>query len=259
MEDVNVSILIVEDEESVRTSLAEVFTYLGYRTRSATDGLAALIEIREEVPDILLSDLNMPVMSGFELLSIVHRRFPAIYIIAMSGMFTEDPIPSGVSADAFYQKGSGVRELLKVVEIRLTPRRKNRGMPDPIWVPRNGHDTSGGEFVTIACPECFRTFPQPVGGKASLILDTSCAFCHSWILYAVVEPDIRAFPPPWQPSLPREGSVAPLRHKRERASRFETPQTTGQQLRLAPEKSAAGIEAGGRPRIECAKTCTEEG
>ena len=75
MPDTNASILIVEDEESVRTSLAEVFTYLGYHTRSAMDGLAALKEIREEVPEILLSDLNMPEMSGFELLSIIHRRF----------------------------------------------------------------------------------------------------------------------------------------------------------------------------------------
>ena len=108
MADIKASILIVEDDESVRPFLAQVFTHLGYRTRSATDGLSALIEIRQEVPDILLSDLNMPAMSGFELLSIIHRRFPAIYVIAMSGMFTQDQIPCGVTADAFYQKGGGV-------------------------------------------------------------------------------------------------------------------------------------------------------
>jgi len=218
MKEVKASILIVEDEESVRNSLAQVFTCCGYRTRSAADGIAALMQIRQEVPDILLSDLNMPVMSGFELLSIVHRRFPAIYVIAMSGIFTDDPIPSGVSADAFYQKGGGVRELLKVAETRPAPR---RGHQEPIWVQRNGHDASGGEFVTIACPECFRTFPQPIRGKASLILDTSCAFCQSWILYAVVEPDLRTFPPPWKASSPGEGpscSTAPLAHE---TSRFE--------------------------------------
>jgi CheY-like chemotaxis protein len=206
--EVKASILIVEDEESVRNSLAEVFTYLGYRTRSAADGLSALIQIRQEVPDILLSDLNMPAMSGFELLSVVRRRFPAIYVIAMSGMFSEDPIPSGVSADAFYQKCSGVRELLKVVETRPVPWRENRGIPDPIWVQRNGHDASGGEFVTIACPECFRTFPQPISGKASLILDTRCAFCDNWILYGVVDPRSLEFPQPWKPSLHEVRSVA---------------------------------------------------
>jgi CheY-like chemotaxis protein len=198
MKNVKASILIVEDEESVRTSLAEVFTYLGYRTRFAADGLAALIEIRREVPDILLSDLNMPEMSGFELLSIIHRRFPAIYVVAMSGMFTESRLPSGVTADAYYQKGSGVADLVRMVETRPLPMREHRDTPEPIWIQRNGHDSTGGEFVTIACPECFRTFPQPINGTASLILDTNCAFCSGWILYAIVEPRSLEFPPPFR-------------------------------------------------------------
>src|SRR5580704_7590745 len=125
MNDIKVSILIAEDEESVRTSLAEVFTYLGYRTRSVSDGLAALIEIRREVPDILLSDLNMPAMSGFELLSVIRRRFPAIYVIAMSGMFTENPFPSGVTADAYYQKGGGIADLVRIVETRPVQSREH--------------------------------------------------------------------------------------------------------------------------------------
>jgi CheY-like chemotaxis protein len=62
MPDLKASILVVEDEESVRTSLAEIFRALGHRVRCASDGLAALIEMRQEIPDILLSDLNMPGM-----------------------------------------------------------------------------------------------------------------------------------------------------------------------------------------------------
>lgn len=209
MKDVNSSILIVEDEESVRHSFAEVFNYLGYRTRSAVDGLSALIQIRQKVPDILLSDLNMPAMSGFELLSVVHRRFPAIYVIAMSGMFTESQFPSGVTADAYYQKGGGVADLVKIVQTRPLQGRQHRETPEPIWIQRNGHDAAGAEFVTIACPECFRTFPQPINGSASLILDTSCEFCGSWILYAIVEPGSLEFPQPWKPSSQETRSIAP--------------------------------------------------
>jgi CheY-like chemotaxis protein len=200
MSDIKTSILIVEDEESVRTSLEEVLTFFGYRTRSAADGLAALKVIREEVPEILLSDLNMPAMSGFELLSIIHRRFPAIYVIAMSGMFTENQIPTGVTADAFYKKGGGVGDLLKIVEARPLERRELPDTPEPIWVQRNGHDVSGGEFVTIACPECFRTFPQAINGTTSLILDTSCAFCDSRIHYGIVDPRGIEFPRRFQPA-----------------------------------------------------------
>src|ERR1700676_2507338 len=116
MKDQKDSILIVEDEESVRTSLAEVFSYLGYHTRSAGDGLAALIQIRQEVPDILLSDLNMPAMSGFELLSVIRRRFPRVVAVATSGAYSLGSVPPGVIADAFYAKGrEDAGKLLEII------------------------------------------------------------------------------------------------------------------------------------------------
>jgi CheY-like chemotaxis protein len=210
MNDIHASILIVEDEESVRTSFVEIFAYLGYSTRSVPDGLAALIEIRREVPDILLSDLNMPAMSGFELLSVIRRRFPAIYVIAMSGMFTESQFPFGVTADAYYQKGGGVADLLRTVETRFPPSRGHCDMPEPIWIQRNGHDASGEEFVTIACPDCFRTFPQAINGTANAILDTSCVFCHSWILYGIVDPRRFEFPQRFQPASAFRPPSAPV-------------------------------------------------
>ena len=87
MPDTKTRVLIVDDELSVRTSMSQLLTEVGYRARTAEDGFSALVELRKEVPDILLSDLNMPNMSGYELLSVVRRRFPAIQTIAMSGAF----------------------------------------------------------------------------------------------------------------------------------------------------------------------------
>jgi len=58
------------------------------------------------------------------------------------------------------------------------------------------------EFVTIACPDCLRTFPQVITGAADLICETSCIFCQSSIRYAVVEPLDSGFPQRYQP-LPR--------------------------------------------------------
>ena len=109
------SLLIVDNEPSIRESLSFVLTEIGYSVRAAEDGFSALIEIQKETPDIILSDLNMPGMSGFELLSVVRRRFPALPLIAMSDAFCGDEVSSGVVADAFYQKGSSLGALLMIM------------------------------------------------------------------------------------------------------------------------------------------------
>jgi len=75
-----------------------------------------LAEIRSEVPDIVLSDLNMPGMSGFELLFVIRRRFYTLQVIAMSGTFSGDGVPPGVVADAVYEKGGSPGTLLETVK-----------------------------------------------------------------------------------------------------------------------------------------------
>jgi DNA-binding NtrC family response regulator len=116
MHETKANLLIVDDEPSIRMSLSHVLGEMGYRVRTAEDGVAALIAINDDVPDVLLSDLNMPGMSGFELLAKVRRQFPATHTIAMSGAFCGNEVPSGVAADAFYQKGSSLGSLLMMIE-----------------------------------------------------------------------------------------------------------------------------------------------
>ncbi len=123
MPNAKVKLLIVDDDATVRESLSQLFTEFGHSVRSAEDGFSALFEIRREVPDIVLSDLNMPRMSGFELLSIVRRRFPAIQVIAMSGAFSGDDVPQGVGADAFYEKGPNLSSLLQIVQAMTSEER----------------------------------------------------------------------------------------------------------------------------------------
>jgi CheY-like chemotaxis protein len=118
--DSSTSLLIVDDEATIRSMISQVLTGIGYRVRSAEDGVSALAEIRNQLPDIILSDLNMPGMSGFDLISVVRRTYPSIQVIAMSGAFSGEEAPSCVAADAFYQKGCGPGSLLKI--IRSLPR-----------------------------------------------------------------------------------------------------------------------------------------
>ena len=206
-------LLIVEDHISTLQSLSAILDESGYRVRTAEDGFSALIAIRNEIPDIILCDLNMPGMSGFELLSVVRRRFPMIQVIAMSGSFSGDDVPPGVAADAFHEKGTHVGSLLQIVETiaylqkMFSPQRPST--LTPIWIPKNGHGPSGEEYVMVVCTECLRAFPQVLSESPCLIQQTRCAFCHSPIDYAIVQPmdpvSSHAFP-----QSPRAGATASL-------------------------------------------------
>ena len=106
MLDTDVKLMIVDDELSIRTSLSQSFSEMGYCVRSAESGRSALLKIQQGLPHILISDINMPGMSGLELMSCVRRQFPSIRVIAMSGAFSGNCVPPGVDADAFYEKGA---------------------------------------------------------------------------------------------------------------------------------------------------------
>ncbi|HKN20044.1 MAG TPA: response regulator [Terracidiphilus sp.] len=190
-------LLIVDDSQLIRTSISHLFAEIGYSVRSAQDGFSALRELREEIPDILLSDLNMPGMCGYELLRVVSRRFPSIQVIAMSGAFSGDEVPSGVAADAFYQKGSSMGALLRIIEsLRLMERRDPlpARIAAPLLIRRNESGVFKEAHVTIACSECLRTFPEPLYGSGNRERNTNCIYCGSSIQYSVVDP-LNQMPP----------------------------------------------------------------
>jgi CheY-like chemotaxis protein len=109
------TVLLVEDDGDLRIAFCALLAQNGYRLRTAWDGLSALHEMDTILPDIVASDLQMPRMSGFELLSTIRLQFPAIPLIAMSEAFSSNQIPEGVVADAFYQKGTHPAFLVNLV------------------------------------------------------------------------------------------------------------------------------------------------
>jgi len=80
---------------------------------------------------------------------------------------------------------------LRVIEsLRLMERRDPlpARMAVPLLIQRSESDTFGADYVTIACSECLRTFPEPLHGSASRERTTNCIYCGSSIQYSVVDP-----------------------------------------------------------------------
>jgi CheY-like chemotaxis protein len=99
-------ILFVDDEEGLRITTKAILESQGYYVVCARDGLEGLEALKETLPDLVISDLQMPNMNGFEFLSVVRRRFPKLPVIAISGEFRGIDIPGSVFADAFFEKSN---------------------------------------------------------------------------------------------------------------------------------------------------------
>jgi len=192
MSNTTVNLLVVDDEVALRTSLSHIFSAFGHRVRCAADGFTALSELRLEIPDIIVSDLNMPGMSGFEFLSVVRRRFPGIKVVAMSSAFPVGGVPLGVAADAFYQEGSNLGSLLQIVA-SMTSREpqslEGGSTPAPIWVERSEQNAPGEACIMLTCPECLRAYPQFCAENQYLVHETNCTYCNNVFHYAIVQPD----------------------------------------------------------------------
>jgi CheY-like chemotaxis protein len=179
-------------DESVREVFALMLRKEGYEVATAENGFDALLKLKDVViPDVIISDLNMPEMSGFEFLSVVRRRFPKISVIASSGAYGSRAVPTGVLADAFYAKGDGHREALlnsvaALIETSAEQASAHQSGSAPVWIPRNGKDSNGIPYIVITCTECLRSFPLNVTTEENPeVLETPCLFCSNKVRYII--------------------------------------------------------------------------
>jgi len=185
-------ILVVDDEPSICETTAFLLEAAGYEVSTAVDGFDALLQLKSVPFDVIISDLNMPHMSGFEFLSVVRRRFPEIAVVAVSGAYESgDSIPGGVIADAFYAKGrQDPRDILHTVAelIETSPVRwvNHHRQSAPVWIPRSGKDSKGIPFIVLTCTECLRSFPLSVMREdVQEIQETLCLFCATPVKYII--------------------------------------------------------------------------
>lgn len=79
-----VSILVIDDEEMMRNLLTKILGRDGYSVTTAADGESALEILEQGQVDLIISDLRMPGLDGFELLKIVKQKYPDMGVIMMT-------------------------------------------------------------------------------------------------------------------------------------------------------------------------------
>jgi CheY-like chemotaxis protein len=107
-------VLLVDDDREFRTVAALVLETAGYAVVQARDGFAALELLHTERPDLVISDLNMPLMDGRALCKRVRAdaEFAATPFVILSAAFEEDGALADTPADLSFSKQSGFTSIL---------------------------------------------------------------------------------------------------------------------------------------------------
>ena len=80
------TILVVEDTEALRVLFGRILQRAGFRVVTAADGVEALARFGEQAFDLVVTDMMMPNMDGFELIRALVKSDPGVRIIAISGV-----------------------------------------------------------------------------------------------------------------------------------------------------------------------------
>lgn len=126
MTDKNIKILIVDDFATLRMSLKSVLEQLGYpEMDEAKDGQEAIDKLKEKDYDLIISDIDMPVMNGFELLDYFKKddnlkNIPVIFITAEA---EREKIVESIKAglDAYITKPFSISTLQQKIENIFNP------------------------------------------------------------------------------------------------------------------------------------------
>ena len=96
------NILIVEDDEFLRALMSKKLSSAGFNVSAATDGEKAIEKIKEEMPDLVLLDLILPSIDGFEVLSKVKQdnETKKIPVIILSNLGQKEEIEKGLKLGA---------------------------------------------------------------------------------------------------------------------------------------------------------------
>jgi DNA-binding NarL/FixJ family response regulator len=116
-------ILIIEDEPEMRRNIAALLRYKGYNPVSAENGRAGLETARSERPDLILCDVMMPELDGYDVLRALQAdpKLALIPFIFLTAKGEKDDLRSGMNlgADDYLTKPVANADLVRAIETRL--------------------------------------------------------------------------------------------------------------------------------------------
>ncbi len=204
-------VLIVEDDPTLMRGLADNFRLHGYEVRSASDGRSGLAQALADPPDLMLLDIMLPQLNGFEICRQVRQRKLDMPIIMLTAKGQEEDIIQGLDlgADDYVTKPFSIRELLAQVKAFLRRRTETEGsvvqIGDAVLDLASHKFTRGGAEIPLTTKEyrmleyfvrrCNRALTRRdiidnVWGRSIIVSSRSVDRCIA-TLRSKIEPDLR--------------------------------------------------------------------
>ncbi len=153
--------MIVDDEPGVRALLNDTLRIAGFETLEASDGMSALTALRKNKPNLIIIDINMPLMDGFELVERLRSAKDMVPVLMLTARDGKADIARGLKlgADDYVVKPFGLEEL--VLRVKAILRRSQKTMEaakelkcGPISMDEDQHKvTFKGEEVDLSPTE----------------------------------------------------------------------------------------------------------
>jgi UDP-3-O-[3-hydroxymyristoyl] N-acetylglucosamine deacetylase len=141
------TILVVDDDERVRSSVGDVLRDEGYRVLTAVDGLEAVDAVTAEGPDLVLLDVWMPELDGIEVLSRIRESRPRLPVVIVSGHGNVETAVKATRLGAvdFIEKPFSIEALLECVHRALDVSAAGGGESAAVSVPRPAAQKASGD------------------------------------------------------------------------------------------------------------------
>ena len=120
-----ITILVVEDDKNQRLLYEQELKLEGYEVVTASDGKEALVKVQEQLPDLIIMDINMPRMDGIETMGKILGRNKEIPIIINTAYSNYKDSFMSWAADAYIVKSSDLLELKNTVKEILAKKAKD--------------------------------------------------------------------------------------------------------------------------------------
>ena len=153
--------MIVDDEPGVRALLRDTLSIAGFETIEASDGMSALTLLRTNKPALMVIDINMPLMDGFELVERLRSTDDLTPVLMLTAREDKSDIARGlkIGADDYVVKPFGIEELVLRIKAILRRSYKSTTAPTlltcgPITINDEQHCVSfNGEEIDLSPTE----------------------------------------------------------------------------------------------------------